>query len=113
MTWLLLAGAVVSEVAGSLALKAALATPALYAVVVVGYAAAFTFLTLLLRRGMALGVAYGIWGALGVATTAVLSAVLFDERLTPLMGLGIVMVIAGVLVVELGSQRAHGAAEES
>ena len=77
--WFLLAGAVGSEVIASLSLKAALTHPALYAVVLLGYVSAFTFLTLVLKRGMALGVAYGIWGALGVAATAVLSAVLFDE----------------------------------
>ena len=55
----------------------------------------------------ALGVAYGIWGALGVATTAVMSSLIFDETLTALMGVGIVLIIAGVLTVELGSQAAH------
>ena len=101
--WFLLAGAVGSEVIASLSLKAALTHPALYAVVLLGYVSAFTFLTLVLKRGMALGVAYGIWGALGVAATAVLSAVLFDERITAMMGIGIALVIAGVLMVELGS----------
>lgn len=51
-------------------------------------------------------VAYGVWGALGVALTAVASSLVFDEALTGLMGLGIVLIIAGVLTVELGSQRA-------
>ena len=59
--WFLLAGAVGSEVIASLSLKAALTHPALYAVVLLGYVSAFTFLTLVLKRGMALGVAYGIW----------------------------------------------------
>ncbi len=110
--WFLLAGSVGSEVIASLSLKAALTHPALYAVVLLGYVSAFTFLTLVLKRGMALGVAYGIWGALGVAATAVLSAVLFDERLTAMMGVGIVLVIAGVLMVELGSQHAPDADEQ-
>ena len=66
--WLLLAGAILSEVTASLSLKGALDRPALYAVVLVGYAASFVALAMVLRRGMALGVAYGIWGALGVAS---------------------------------------------
>jgi len=106
-TWLLLAAAIASEVTASLSLKGALDRPALYAVAAVGYLASFTLLTLVLRRGMALGVAYGIWGALGVAATAVTSSLLFDEALTALMGVGIGLIIAGVLTVELGSQRAH------
>lgn len=43
------------------------------------------------------GVGYGIWGASGVALTAVLSAVIFGKPLTALMGLGIAVVIGGVL----------------
>lgn len=110
--WLFLLGAIVSEVTGSLSLKGALDHPLLYVVVVVGYAASFVFLSRVLSRGMPLGVAYGIWGALGVAATAVLSALIFDESLTPLMGAGLALVIAGVLVVELGSHAATKQQEE-
>ncbi|WP_110207645.1 DMT family transporter [Nocardioides daejeonensis] len=102
--WLLLAGAIGAEVTGSLALKAALDRPALYLLVATGYLASFACLSLVLRAGMPLGVAYGIWGAAGVALTAVLSTVLYDDPLTLLMGVGIVLVIAGVLCVELGAR---------
>lgn len=106
-TWLLLLAAVVSEVAASLSLKAALDEPALYAVVAVGYVSAFALLAVVLARGMALGVAYGVWGALGVASTALLSAAVFDEPLTPVMGAGLALIVAGVLTIELGSQAAR------
>lgn len=105
--WLLLAGAILSEVTGSLAMKGAIEHPVWFILVGVGYAASFVFLWAVLRAGMPLGVAYGIWGALGVALTAALSALLFGEPLTPLMIGGMVLVIAGVLTVELGSQLAH------
>ena len=108
--WLFLAAAIVLEVAGSLSLKGALTHPALYLVVALGYSGAFVFLALTLRARMPLGVAYGIWGAAGVALTALLSAAIFDEPLTPLMGAGIAIIIAGVLCVELGAQRARAAA---
>ncbi len=88
MTWLLLMLAIVSEVAATLSLKAAVTTPALYVVVVGGYLASFVFLTFVLKRGMGLGVAYGIWGAIGVALTAVLSAIIFGEAFTAVMGIG-------------------------
>jgi small multidrug resistance pump len=110
MGWILLAGAIVSEVTASLSLKAALEQPAFFVVVVIGYAAAFVLLAAVLRRGMALGVAYGVWAALGVAATALLSAALFGETLTPTMLAGIALVIAGVLCVELGSHPAAPAA---
>ena len=105
--WMLLAGAIAAEVTASLSLKAALDHPAWYAVVVVGYIAAFVLLSFVLREGLPLGVAYGIWGALGVALTAIMSSVIFGEPLTIVMGVGLVLIIFGVLVVELGSQRAH------
>ncbi|MEU4416516.1 DMT family transporter [Nocardia salmonicida] len=113
MTWLLLAAAILSEVAASLSLKGSETDPALYAVVVVGYVAAFVFLAAVLKRGLALGVAYGIWGASGVALTAVLSSLLFDEAFTLAMGAGLALVIAGVLLVETGSRPAEAAATET
>ncbi|MER7604635.1 SMR family transporter [Nocardioides sp. NPDC127503] len=104
--WYLLSGAIGTEVAASLALKAALDYPVFYAVVISGYTASFALMAGTLKAGMGLGVAYGIWGALGVAATATLSAIIYDEALSGVMGLGIALVIAGVVTVELGSQRA-------
>ena len=104
--WLLLSMAIATEVAATLALKAALEAPWWYAAVVLGYAGAFTCLALAMRAGLGLGVAYGIWGALGVALTAVLAMLLFAEALTPMMMLGLGVIIAGVVLVEFGSQHA-------
>lgn len=59
--WGALLCAVVSEVSATLALKKALEVPEYYTVVLIGYALSFVFLSLVLRLGMALGVAYGIW----------------------------------------------------
>lgn len=104
---LLLATAIALEVTATLALRAALGHPAWYALVVTGYLGSFTALSLTLRAGMPLGLAYGIWGATGVVLTALLATALFGDPLTPVMALGIVLVIAGVLCVELGAQQAH------
>ncbi|WP_309147104.1 SMR family transporter [Curtobacterium sp. MCLR17_034] len=65
-----------------------------------------------LRSGMAVGVAYGIWGASGVALTAVLAAVLFGQALTLTMIIGIALIAVGVLLVEIGSQRALARREQ-
>ena len=61
---------------------------------------------------MQIGVAYGIWGASGVVLAAVLSAAIFGEPLTAVMGLGMVLIISGVLTVELGSQKAQQTAAQ-
>jgi small multidrug resistance pump len=110
--WFFLGAAIVLEVAGSLSLKAALVAPAFYLLVVVGYVGAFLALFMSLRGGMGLGVGYGIWGASGVALTAVMSLVVFGEPITPLMVLGIVFIMGGVLLVELGSQAAQKKSDE-
>ncbi|WAC53794.1 DMT family transporter [Gordonia sp. SL306] len=105
--WLFLVGAILLEVTATLSMKGALEHPALYAVMVIGYLGSFVCLTLVLRARMPLGVAYGIWGASGVALTAIMSKVIFDEPLTAVMSVGILLVIGGVLCVEIGAQSAQ------
>ena len=103
MAWLFLIGAIITEVSGTLALRmAALGGRGWFAVVGVGYVLAFTLLALALGAGMALGVAYGIWSAVGIVATAVLSRILFREPLTKLMLGGMGLIVVGVLLVELG-----------
>lgn len=104
--WVLLAMAVVAEVAGTLSLRVAAAgRRAWYGAVAVGYLIAFAGLAATLAHGMPLGVAYGIWAAAGVALTAIGSRVFFGEPLTRVMVLGIALIMVGVLLVELGSGR--------
>ena len=74
-----------------------------YGLVMAGYLGAFALLTLALKEGMELGVAYGIWSAGGVAVTAIASRFLFGEPLTRTMVAGIALIMAGVLLVEIGS----------
>lgn len=109
--WAALAAAIALEVSASLSLSAAQTAPVFFIVVVVGYVSSLSLLGVVLRAGMPVGVAYGIWGACGVMLTAVLAAVLFGDPLTPTMLAGIVLVIVGVLTVELGSQRARARRE--
>ena len=108
--WVLLGAAIVVEVAATLSLRASQDNSAWLVVVVVGYAGAFVLLTLVLRAGLSIGVAYGIWGALGTAGTAVLAAVLFGDPFTIPIVVGIALIIAGVLCVELGARHTDEAA---
>ncbi len=107
----MLGAAVVVEVTATLALKASLDDPRWLVLVVIGYSASFVLLAVCLRLGLPIGVTYGIWGAAGVVLTSLLSALIFAETLTPLMIAGIALIVAGVLVVEIGSQRARAAEE--
>lgn len=106
MTWLLLAGAILTEVAATMSLRASegLRKKRWIAPVAVFYVAAFSLLTIALAEGMPVGIAYGIWAACGVALTAVCARVFFKERLTWRMIAGIVLIAIGVFLIELGSQ---------
>jgi small multidrug resistance pump len=108
--WLLLGAAIVVEVAATLSLRASQDHSAWLIVVVAGYTGAFILLTLALRGGLAIGVAYGIWGALGTAGTAVLAAAIFGDPFTWRIVAGIGLIIGGVLLVELGSRHIDEAA---
>jgi len=105
--WALLAAAIGTELAATLALRGFQDDGRWLAVVIPGYIASFIFIARSLRAGMPIGVAYGIWGACGTALTAVLAAVIFGDPFTWVIVLGIGLIIAGVLLVDLGSTRAQ------
>ncbi|MBA2343222.1 MAG: multidrug efflux SMR transporter [Thermoleophilaceae bacterium] len=106
MTWALLAGAILTEVAGTLALRASEGfsklVPSL--IVVAGYIVSFVLLAIVLDRGLPVGVAYAIWAGIGVALVAILGKLLFDDPLTALSALGIALIIAGVVLVESAAE---------
>jgi small multidrug resistance pump len=104
MTWLLLAGAIIAEVTATVSLRMSdgFSKPAWSAVVVVGYVTAFTLLGFTLKRGMAIGVAYGVWAAAGVALVALIGAAFLGDGLTKVQVAGLVLVMAGVAALEVG-----------
>ncbi len=103
MTWLVLAAAIGIEVFATLGLRASdgFRKKVWIAPVVVAYLASFYLLWLTLALGLPVGIAYGVWTACGVALVAVIARYLFGDPLTPKMVLGIGLVIAGVLTIEL------------
>jgi small multidrug resistance pump len=106
--WFWLAGAIVAEVTGTIALKSSEGFSRLgpSILVVLGYGLAFFSLSQALVRGMPVGVAYGVWAAIGVTVVALIGAVFLGESLTPVQVGGIVLVIGGVLALELGAAHA-------
>lgn len=104
VTYLLLAVAIVAEVAGTVCLQLSRGFTRLWPslVVVAGYAVAFVVLAAVLKRGLPVAVAYAIWSAIGVALVAGIGALWLDQRLTAVQVLGLVLVVAGVLAIEAG-----------
>ena len=107
MNYLYLTIAIVSEVIATSALKAASGFTRLgpSLLVVVGYASAFYFLSLTLRT-IPLGVAYAIWSGVGVALVTAVAWVFYGQRLDWPAIIGLALIIAGVLVLNLFSKSA-------
>jgi small multidrug resistance pump len=107
MAYLYLAVAVTAEVIATTAMKATDSFTKLFPslVVVGGYAVAFYFLMLCLKS-MSVGVAYALWSGLGVVLVAIAAAVLYREIPDRWAILGMALIAAGVLVLNLLSSRA-------
>ncbi|MCP2504797.1 MAG: SMR family transporter [Candidatus Poseidoniaceae archaeon] len=103
--WILLSLAILSEVVATSSLKSTEGFTRLWPsmIVLIGYCAAFYFLSLTLDT-IPIGVAYAVWSGIGVAAIALISVMFFDQRLdTPaLVGMG--LIIAGVVVLRVFSK---------
>jgi len=101
--YLLLALAILAEVLGTSALKASQGftrwAPSL--VVVLSYSTAFYCLSLCLKAGLGVGVAYAIWSGVGMVLIAAIGVVVFGERIDWPAVIGIALIISGVLVLNL------------
>lgn len=102
--WLFLGLAIVGEVIGTSALKAAEGFTRLWPslIVISGYAAAFYFLSLTLRS-IPVGVAYAVWSGIGIVLISLVAFLLYGQRLDLPALLGIALIVAGVLVINLFS----------
>lgn len=101
--WVVLAAAIAVEVFATLSLRASdgFRRKAWIAPVVIGYLMSFYLLWVTLSLGMPVGIAYGVWTACGVALVAVFARYLFGDPLTLKMIVGIGLIVAGVLTIEL------------
>ena len=105
-SWLMLAMAISLEVTATLFLRVADGFTRLWpsVVVVIGYAGSFILLSLILRSGVAIGIVYAIWSAFGVTFVTLLGIAIFDDHVSPLSAVGIVVVVVGVVLVQLGTR---------
>ncbi|MGW0712748.1 DMT family transporter [Streptomyces sp. NPDC002643] len=103
MGYLLLGLAIAAEVAATTAMKYSdgfsKLIPSL--ITAVGYVVSFVLLAQALKS-MSIGTAYAIWSGVGTASVAALGLVLFGEGLGFAKVAGIVLIIAGVVVLNLG-----------
>ncbi|WP_396610993.1 DMT family transporter [Haloferax sp. S1W] len=100
--YVLLGGAIVSELVGTTALKlsAGFSKPVPSLGVVVGYGLAFYLVSLTLEE-LPIGVVYGTWAALGIVGVAAIGIVVFDESLDLTGGVGLLLILVGVYCVNV------------
>jgi small multidrug resistance pump len=107
--WLYLTAAIVSEVIGTSALAPSrgFTKPVPTIIVLVSYGAAFYLLAQTLHT-IPVAVAYAVWSGAGVALITLVAWALFGQRLDAFALLGIAMIVAGVLVIQiLSNASAH------
>jgi small multidrug resistance pump len=103
MAWLLLVGAIASEVVATSALKLSEGFSRLTPSIVsgVGYVVSLALLSFALKLQMQVSVAYAIWSGVGTAAIAIIGMLMLDEPLTAPKCAGIVLIIAGTVVLNL------------
>lgn len=102
-----LAIAIVSEVIGTLALKASDGfSQWIYSgVCVVAYVIAFYFLSLVLKT-VPIGIAYAIWAGMGIVLVAVVGAVVYKQIPDIAAIIGMAFIIVGVIILNVFSNNA-------
>ncbi len=107
MPYLVLMFAVLAETIGTTALQASqqFSRPLPSIIVVVAYGAAFYLLAIALKT-FPVGIAYAMWSGMGIVFIAIIGFAVFGQRLDWPAILGIGMIMAGILVINLFSSTA-------
>ena len=108
MPWIYLAIAVVCETVAFTALQASqkMTRPGPTALFVAGYGAAFYLLALTLQY-LPAGVVYALWSGLGICLIAVIAWLVFNQTLDGAAVLGLGLIIAGIVVIQVFSETAR------
>jgi small multidrug resistance pump len=103
MGYLLLAGAIAAEVAATSLLPRTNGFTVLMpsVLVIAGYAVSFVLLAHVVKT-LPVGVAHAIGSAVGTLTVVAIGAVFLGQSITGWQGLGVALVVAGVVLLNLG-----------
>ncbi len=102
--YIYLAIAIAAEVVATTSMKAisGFSKPLPLFLVIAGYGLAFWMLTLVVRS-IPVGIAYAIWAGLGIVLVSIAAAFLYDQKLDLPAMLGMGLIVAGVVVIQLFS----------
>lgn len=103
MAWVLLGIAIAAEIFGTLSLKASDGLSKLLPSlgVLLGYGAAFTLMAMALKK-LDVGITYAIWSGVGIIGAAIGGVVFFGQHLSRMTIFGMAIIIAGVVIMNLG-----------
>ncbi len=106
-TYALLLVAIAIEVVATTALKASDGMSKLIpsVIVIIGYVVSFYMVAVILKH-MDLGVVYATWSALGTAAIAIIGVVIYDDAMTIWRAAGLILIIAGVMLLNLSGGHA-------
>ena len=98
--WTFLAMAIFSEVVATSSLKSTEGFTNLIpsVIVLVGYSAAFYFLSLTLNE-MPVGIAYAIWSGVGIVGIAIVAMIFHEQNLDAGAMIGMGLIILGIIVM--------------
>ncbi|MDQ0246152.1 small multidrug resistance pump [Bacillus fengqiuensis] len=111
MGYIYLLFSIIGELIGTSMVKASEGFTKLFPVlgVVSSFAFSFFFLSLSLKT-LPLNMAYAIWSGLGTVATVLISVLIWKEKITVGSVIGILLIIAGVVVLNLfGPGHSHAA----
>lgn len=108
MAWLMLAGAIVTEVIATLVLRGTAEAFRLLPTlaVVAGYLISFVLMAVALRT-LNVAVVYAIWSGVGTAGVAAVGALAYGENLNPTAVGGIALIVIGVAVLASSGTVSH------
>ena len=108
-TWLLLGIAVVFEIAGAIGLRFSegftLIVPTLAALA--AFAIALYFVSRVMKT-LPVSIAYPVWAGGGTAGVALIGILALGEELNLIKGIGLALVIVGVVIVNMVSEKTAG-----
>ena len=107
MHWLYLILAIAFETVGTTALKASDGFSRLWpSLLTLGCFFAALFLLSLVLKSVPVGVTYAIWSGLGIVLIATIGWIVFGQRLDLPAILGLVLIIAGIVIMQVFSNTA-------
>ena len=102
--WALLGLAIVIEVIGTSALRLSAGFSRFWPCVVmtISYTTSLYLLSLTLKR-IPMGIAYAVWSGVGTVLILAIGTIMFHQKINLVSGLGVGLIIAGVLILNLTS----------